>query len=242
MENSADTLKVWTVLCRAGQMDNYSYILQDAASGTTAVVDPSEAAPIIAKLDELGLKPDFILNTHHHFDHTDANEELKQKYGAKVVGNQADAHRIPGFDIGVQDGGTFALGQSIAHIIDVSAHTQGHILWYFPAARIVFTGDTLFNLCIGGLFEGKAPQMFSSLQKIKALPDDTLFYPGHEYTMLGARDAYDYNQGNFAISQYLEKANQRLAAGQPVGPVPLGVEKQCNPYLQAASVKEFTKL
>ncbi|MBQ8661823.1 MAG: MBL fold metallo-hydrolase [Alphaproteobacteria bacterium] len=118
-------LQIYPVLCRAGKMDNYSYVLVDDATGTTAVIDPSEAAPIIAELERLDHAPDYILNTHHHFDHTDDNLTLKEKYGAKVVANEQDKNRIPGFDIGVRPGETFMFGDSAAQIIDASAHTQG---------------------------------------------------------------------------------------------------------------------
>lgn len=235
-------LKIHTILCRAGHMDNYAYILQDSSSGISAIVDPSEVAPIINKLNELQLKPDYILNTHHHFDHTDGNKELKQLFGAKVVGNQADSHRIPEFDIGVSDGKEFMLGESKAKIIDVSAHTQGHILWYFPQDKALFTGDTLFNLCIGGLFEGTAEQMFIALQKIKNLPDDVDFYPGHEYTIHGADLAHYLNNGKPEFEQYLQNAINKLQQGRPVAPIKLGLEKQCNPYLQAKTLSEFKKL
>ena len=235
-------LKVYPVLCRAGQMDNYSYILLDKTSGISAVVDPSEVAPLVNKLNELNLKPSYILNTHHHFDHTDGNKEIKKIYNAKVVGNIADSHRIPEFDIGISAGDSFMLGNSQAQIIDVSAHTQGHILWYFPEDKILFTGDTLFNLCIGGLFEGSAEQMFNALQKIKQLPDDVEFYPGHEYTLHGADFAHYYNQGNSKIEQYIQNALTKLQQGHPVCPTKLELEKQCNPYLQASSLAEFKKL
>ena len=196
-------LNIYTVLCRAGTMDNYAYILHDKSSNICAVIDPSEAIPIIKKLNELKLQPTYILNTHHHFDHTDGNKELKEKYHAQIVGNIADAHRIPEFDIGVKDGETFMLGNSCAEIIDVSAHTQGHILWYFPQDKALFTGDTLFNLCIGGLFEGSVKQMYEALQKIKSLPDDVDFYPGHEYTLGGADFAHYVNNGNPNIEKYI---------------------------------------
>lgn len=235
-------LKIYPVLCRAGTMDNYAYILQDSATGISAVLDPSEPEPIIQKLDELGLKPQYILNTHHHFDHTDGNLELKQRYKAQVVANANDASRIPGFDIGVAPGSTFMLGQSPAEIIDVSAHTQGHILWYFPQDKALFTGDTLFNLCVGGLFEGTAEQMYHALAKIKQLPDDVDFYPGHEYT-LGAADFANYvNNSNSDMSDYLRHAAEKLRAGLPVCPVKLGIEKKCNPYLQADSLEQLKKL
>lgn len=235
-------LNVFTVLCRAGSMDNYSYILVDEESRNCAVLDPSEPAPIIKKLNELNLKPLYIFNTHHHYDHTDGNLELKKLYGAKVVANAADAARIPGFEIGVHDGGSFFLGKNKAEIIDVSAHTIGHILWYFPADKIVFTGDTLFNLCVGGLFEGNAEQMFAALQKIKRLPDDVLFYPGHEYTVHGAGFAQQLNGANPVLRQYLQQAQENLEKGLPVGPIPLGIEKQCNPYLKAENLETFSRL
>ena len=130
-------LSIYPILCRAGIMDNYAYLIVDEASQTSAVIDPSEAAPIIAKCNELNIKPQYILNTHHHFDHTDGNLALKEIYNCQIVGNIKDSHRIPGFDIGVEEGKTFALGASIAEIIDVSAHTQGHILWYFPLLPFV---------------------------------------------------------------------------------------------------------
>lgn len=227
------------VLCRAGQMDNYSYILTDKKSGISAIIDPSEATPIIKKCDELNIKPQYILNTHHHFDHTDGNMELAQKYNAKIVCNKSDRHRIESAEIFVEDGQTFNLGNSVAQIIDVSAHTQGHIIYYFEKDKTLFTGDTLFNLCIGGLFEGTSEQMFESLSKIKALPDDVLFYPGHEYTFHAANFAYQHNQGNENIIKYLTKAKSNLDNSGHVFPFSLGEEKQCNPYLQASTIDEF---
>ena len=172
-------LKIYPVLCRAGNMDNYAYILQDKKSGISAVIDPSEPEPIIQKLQELKLEPSYILNTHHHFDHTDGNLALKQRYGAKVVANINDSSRIPGFDIGVTPGEDFSLGESRAEIIDVSAHTQGHILWYFPKDKAVFTGDTLFVGCVGFC---RSREMFRSLRtKILPLSDRLTIYSGHDY-------------------------------------------------------------
>lgn len=235
-------LTIEPVLCRAGTMDNYAYVLTDRDTGISAVIDPSEAEPIIKRCKELNIKPQYIFNTHHHYDHTDANLELKEHYGAKVVGAASDSHRIPGLDIGVEDGETFMLGNSPAVIIRVDGHTSGHILWYFTDAKAVFTGDTLFNLCIGGLFEGTPSQMFESLTKIKALPGDVSFYPGHEYTLHGIGFAQYFNPGNQILKQYIERAQDRLEQGLPVAPVTLAVEKQCNPYLQAISPKALEKL
>lgn len=235
-------LKVYPVLCRPGYMDNYAYILIDEETGVSAVIDPSEAKPVILEMERFNIKPSFILNTHHHFDHVEGNAEIVEKYGAKIVCNAADKHRIENCAITIHPNGNFVLGKSEAKIIDVSAHTQGHIVFYFEQDKILFTGDTLFNLCIGGLFEGTAQQMFEALQKIKALPDDVVFYPGHEYTMGGAKQAFYYNQGNDAIKAYLDRAKHRLDAGVPVAPVALGDEKACNPYLQAKTLEEFMSL
>ncbi len=235
-------LSVRPVLCRAGYMDNYAYIITDEDTGTTAIIDPSEAAPIINECERLGLTPQFILNTHHHFDHVDGNLELSTKYNAPIACNKADIHRIAGATLGLNPDDDFKLGNEPTKIIDVPAHTQGHILFYFPNSRILFTGDTLFNLCIGGLFEGTAEEMFTALQKIKALPDDVLFYPGHEYTQGGASFAFRYNQGNDDIQKYLTEAKSRLSQGFPVAPIRLGIEKKCNPYLQAQTLEEFKQL
>ncbi len=275
-------LHIETVLCRAGKMDNYSYILHDDA-GTVAVIDPSETAPIVARLQQLNLRPQYILNTHHHYDHTDANLELKQKYSTKIIGNINDSARIPGLDFGIEPGSTYllpctpsschpelaegsqpfllspltgedqgggallrspsaALSDFTFVVVDASAHTQGHILYYFPKAKSLFTGDTLFNLCIGGLFEGTAEQMFAALQKIRALPEDTKFYPGHEYTLHGAHEAWQYFQGNDDIRRYLERAQNNLQKGLPAGPFTLAEEKKCNPYLAAENLEEFKSL
>lgn len=231
-------LKVFPVLCREGTMDNYSYILIDEETNISAVVDPSEVYPIVKKCEELSTKPQYILNTHHHFDHVEGNLELKKLFGAKVVANKVDADRIPGFDIGVKDGEIFKLGNSEALIIDVSAHTQGHILYYFKNDKALFTGDTLFNLCVGGLFEGSLEQMYDALQKIKKLPDDVIFYPGHEYTSHGARFALASLGQTDDFMAYLQKAREGLTAGK----FTLGEEKKCNPFLRANSLIEFQGL
>lgn len=235
-------LEIHPVLCRPKYMNNYAYIVTDSSTDTTAVIDPSEAAPVIAELTELKKTPQFVLNTHHHFDHVDGNAGLAQAYGAKIACNQADMHRIKGAEIALVPDTSFKIGNAEAQIIDVSAHTQGHILIYFPKDKVVFTGDTLFNLCIGGLFEGTPEQMFAALQKIKALPDDVSFYPGHEYTFQAAGFAFRYNDGNEDIQKYLDYARRRIDRGRPVAPTLLRDEKRCNPYLQAQTLQEFKSL
>ena len=235
-------LKIHTILCRAGSMENYSYLIIDMETNISAIIDPSEVAPIVKKCQELNIRPNYILNTHHHFDHTDGNEELKELYGAEVVANFSDRTRIPGHDISVRVGRTFKVGRSTAQIIDAPGHTKGHILWYFADDKALFTGDVLFNLCIGGLFEGDAQQMFNTLHKIKDLPDDTMFYPGHEYTVHGAQFAYEQNSGNQEIQDYLTTAENRIKQNLPVHPVSLGIEKKCNPYLQVDTIAKLKRL
>lgn len=235
-------ISVYPILCRKGYMDNYAYLVVDEKTLDSAVIDPSEEDVIIAKCEELNIRPKFLLCTHHHFDHVDGAKSLKQRYGAKIVCNKDDAYRIEGCDIALRPDENFCLGESVARIIDVSAHTKGHVLYYFEQDKVLFTGDTLFNLCIGGLFEGTPEDMFEALNKIKNLPDDVLFYPGHEYTFGAARQAFAYNKGNADIKDYLNRARERLAHGMSVAPVALGVEKKCNPYLQAKTIEEFKLL
>lgn len=236
------SLQITPVLCRAGTMDNYSYLLLDTDSGQSAVVDPSETQPVIEACQRQNLTPDYIFNTHHHFDHTDANLSIKNQYNCKIVGATADKERIPGIDITASPGRTFLLGNSKAEIIDAPGHTHGHILWYFPEEKALFTGDTLFNLCIGGLFEGTPEEMFATLQTIKKLPDDTLFWPGHEYTLHGFNDAMYYNQHKPEMQEYLQLIQQRLQQQRSVAPISLKLEKACNPYLAAAELTEFKQL
>lgn len=230
-------LKITPVLCRPHEMDNYAYLLQDVETGVSAVLDASEVEPVAAECEKQNIKPDFLLVTHHHFDHVEGNLGLKEKYGAKIVGAKADEHRIAGIDITLSDGDLFSLGKAKAKIIAADGHTIGHILWYFPEEKALFTGDTLFNLSIGGLFEGSCEQMWRSLQKIKQLPDDVLFYPGHEYTIYGVRGLCG-EEGE----KYRQKALSRLQKGLSAGPMTLGEEKICNPYLRAESLEEFERL
>lgn len=235
------SLKIKPVLCRAGAMDNYAYIITDEASGITAVVDASEAEPIKIMCDALKLKPSYILTTHHHFDHVGGNAELKAEYGLKIVGPEAEKSLIPELDIALKDGEFFQLGESKAQVISAAGHTLGHILWYFPDDKVLFTGDVLFNLCIGGIFEGTQEQMWNSLQKIKALPDDVAFYAGHEYTAGALRMAMARGQTP-AMEKYLAMAYSRLTRKEPNMPITLGLEKQCNPYLMINDKEQFLQI
>ena len=164
--------------------DNYSYLIIDETNNLACVVDPSEARPIIDYLKNKNINLKYILNTHHHFDHVGGNEELKKKYNAIVVGYKHDSERIPEIDILLEDNEIWKRDNFVAKIIHVPGHTKGHICFNFYKEKLLFTGDTLFSLGCGKIFEGTYEQMFNSLKKIKALPLDTKIFCGHEYTCL----------------------------------------------------------
>ena len=163
--------------------DNYSYLIIDESNNDACVVDPSEAKPIINFIERENINLKYILNTHHHFDHIGGNKELTEKYNSIVVGFKHDAERIPEISILVEDNQIWKKDNFEAKIIHIPGHTTGHIGFYFFKEKVIFTGDTLFSLGCGKIFEGTYKQMFSSLSKIKNLPDDTKIYCGHEYTL-----------------------------------------------------------
>lgn len=213
--------------------DNYVYLLKESGQGRVGVVDPSDAAPVIEALDRLGWTLTDIINTHHHNDHTGGNLELKEKYGCVVTGPLADHDRIAGIDVDVGDGDTFMLGDAEAKVFDTPGHTRGHIAYWFPESKALFCGDTLFALGCGRTFEGTAEQMWTSLGKLRALPDDTSVYCAHEYTQANAKFAVTIESGNQALLDYAEKINALRAAGQRTVPSNLGLEKSTNPFLRA---------
>lgn len=233
-------LTINPILCLKGSMNNYAYILSDSNQSFCAIIDASEAAPIIDFCDKNNLKPQYILTTHHHFDHIGGNIELKNKYGLKIVGPDIEKNLIQGIDITVNDGDIFNLGEKKVKVISAPGHTKGHILWHFEEDKVLFTGDVLFNLCIGGLFEGTPEQMFESLKKIKSLDENTNFYPGHEYTEHCLEHAL--NQGGDEIKQYAQIVINRLQNGKPASPISLELEKKCNPYLKIDNLKVFSRL
>jgi hydroxyacylglutathione hydrolase len=213
--------------------DNYAWRLHDAATGTVAVVDPSEADPVAAALDRAGGRLDLILLTHHHGDHIGGVEALRARYGAKVTGAAADAHRLPKLDRAVKEGERVAVGASEAGVIDTPGHTRGHIAYYFPDGHVLLCGDTMFSLGCGRLLEGTAAEMFASLRKFAALPPETLVCCGHEYTESNARFALHADPQNAALRAYAETVRARRAAGQATVPSRLADELACNPFLRA---------
>jgi hydroxyacylglutathione hydrolase len=215
--------------------DNYGFLIHDGEAGVTAVIDTPEVTPINAALEEKGWQLTHILNTHHHFDHAGGNEELKAKWGCTVVGAANDAARIPGIDVQVSDGESLAFGNTQAQIFETPGHTSGHIVYYFADDGIAFVGDTLFALGCGRLFEGTPDQMWSSLKKLMALPDDTVVYCAHEYTQSNAAFALSVEPGNAELVARSEEIDRLRAAGEPTVPTTIGLEKATNPFLRPDS-------
>ncbi|MCU0839614.1 MAG: hydroxyacylglutathione hydrolase [Rhodospirillales bacterium] len=213
--------------------DNYVYLVHDSASGLTAAVDPAVAEPVTAALAVRGWRLTHILNTHHHGDHTGGNLPLKAATGCTIVGHGADAHRIPGIDVAVGDGESFAFGRTAAQIIAVPGHTLGHIAYWFAEARAVFCGDTLFSLGCGRLFEGTAAMMWQSLGRLRQLPDETRVCCAHEYTQSNAAFALTIDPANPALRERAAAVAALRRQGLPTVPSRLGDEKAANPFLRA---------
>ena len=221
-------LEIIVVPCR---QDNYGYLLRDMETGAVASVDAPEERPLVAALEERGWGLDLILLTHHHEDHVDAVGPLRARYGAKVWGAAADAHRLPKLDRELKEGDKAALGESASRVIDVSGHTVGHIAYAFEGA--VFTADSLMALGCGRLFEGTALQMWGSLSKLMALPKETLVYSGHNYGAANGRFALSIEPGNAALQDRVRRIAEADAAGAPICPVTLEEELATNPFLRA---------
>ncbi|MGC9368828.1 MAG: hydroxyacylglutathione hydrolase [Paracoccaceae bacterium] len=223
-------LEIVTLPCLS---DNYAYLLHDAGTGATAVVDVPDAAPIEAALADRGWRLTDILITHHHWDHVDGVEPLRKATGARVVGAAADAHRLPPLDLQVAEGDTVTVGDETATVIDVSGHSLGHIAYYFPDSRAVFTADSLMALGCGRLFEGTPEMMWDSLSKLAALPSDTLVYSGHEYTSSNAKFARTIEPENGALISRCDAIAAARAKGEPTVPALLSEELATNPFLRA---------
>jgi len=215
--------------------DNYAYILHEPRTKAVAVVDPSEAAPVLDALRARGLSLTHILNTHHHFDHTGGNLELKERTGARIIGPRADAERIPGIDIQVGNGDLVAIGTAIARVFDIPAHTRGHIAFWFEEAKAVFTGDTMFAMGCGRLFEGTPAQMWASLSTLARLPADTRVYCGHEYTQSNGRFALTLEPGNADLVARMKQVDELRNQGLPTIPSTIGLELKTNPFLRPDS-------
>jgi hydroxyacylglutathione hydrolase len=223
--------------------DNYAWMLRDSASGAVAIVDPAEAKPIIAALEQAGGRLDLILLTHHHSDHIAGVDEVRARFpGAKVVGAAADAHRLPKLDQAVKEDDTVAFGNAGARVIDTPGHTRGQINYFIADGEILLSGDTLFSLGCGRLIEGTAGEMFASLRKLAVLPGGTKLCCGHEYTESNARFALSVDPDNAALQARTAQARQQRAAGQPTLPSTMSDEMAANPFLRAPDVATFADL
>ena len=222
--------------------DNYSYLIIDEKKNTACVIDPSESEPIIRYLENNKIDLKFILNTHHHYDHVGGNQKLKKKYNAKIIGFQEDKDRIPGIDILVNDQEIWGNENFVAKIIHIPGHTLGHICFYFFNNKLVFTGDTLFSLGCGRIFEGTNLQMYESLKKIKELPKDTKVFCGHEYTLNNSEFCLIPDQNNDNLKNKIKEIKKKVQNNLPTVPSTIKEELECNIFLRSKNVESFSKL
>ena len=213
--------------------DNYGVLLHDPANGATAAIDAPEAAPVETALKTTGWLLSDILVTHHHADHTGGIAELKERYGCRVVAPRGEAARIPLVDATVREDDEVRVGALRGRVLETPGHTAGHISYFFPADQLAFVGDTLFSIGCGRVIEGTAEMMWQSLLKLRALPDNTRIYCGHEYTKANIRFAKTVEPVNAALKERETEVEKLLAAGQPTIPSIMRAEKAANPFLRA---------
>ena len=221
--------------------DNYVWLIHEAESGETMVVDPAVAAPVLAEADRRGWRITQIWNTHWHPDHTGGNAEIKAATGCVITGPAAEFERIPTLDAQVREGDQVRLGASVADVIEVPAHTAGHIAYHFAAERAAFVGDTLFAMGCGRLFEGTAGQMFENMAKLAALPDETMVYCAHEYTQSNGRYALVAEPDNLALAARMVSVDAARARGEATVPTTIALERATNPFMRAASVEQLAE-
>jgi|TARA_B100002052_G_scaffold95838_1_gene88491 hydroxyacylglutathione hydrolase len=222
--------------------DNYAYLLIDNTNNTACIIDPSEASPIINYLEKNKIKLSFILNTHHHYDHVGGNKKLKETYGAKVIGYIDDKKRIPEIDIIVKNNQIWKEKNFEAKIIHIPGHTKGHICFYFFNEKKIFSGDTLFSLGCGKIFEGTYAQMFESLNFFKTLPQDTNIYCGHEYTLKNSEFCLKHDPNNLNLKKKIQKIKEKLNKNLPTLPTTIKDEIECNIFLRTENLENFSKL
>lgn len=219
--------------------DNYVWLVHERKSGETMVVDPAVAPPVLEKAEELGWKISQIWNTHWHPDHTGGNAEIRDVTGCTITGPAAEFARIPTLDAQVKGGDVVKLGEVEAHVIDVPAHTAGHIAYHFAADKAAFVGDTLFAMGCGRLFEGTADQMYANMRKLEALGDDTAIYCAHEYTLSNGRFALTVEPDNKALVERMAEVTAMRERGEPTVPTSIALERATNPFMRAGSIAEL---
>ena len=218
------------------RQDNYIWMAHDDASGETVVVDPADAAPVLAEAQARGWKIGQIWNTHWHGDHTGGNAEIKAATGCTITGPASEASKIPTLDIQLREGDRVRIGAIEAEVLEVPAHTAGHIAYYLPDAGIAFVGDTLFAMGCGRLFEGTAEQMWANMQRLAALPPETRIYCAHEYTQSNGRYALHAEPDNRAVIERMREVDAMRARGEATVPTTIALERATNPFMRAGSV------
>ena len=215
--------------------DNYGFLAHDPGTGETVSIDTPDPDEILRQANEAGWRISQIWNTHHHWDHAGGNLALKEKTGAFIIAPEAEKERIDGADRWVRDGESVRLGEFVADVIATPGHTLGHVVYHFASEKIAFVGDTLFALGCGRLFEGSPAQMWNSLSRLRALPDETQIYCAHEYTQANAKFALSVDPENQALKTYSKNVDLKRARNEPTVPTILHAEKAANPFLRADS-------
>lgn len=225
--------------------DNYSWLVRDALTGATMVIDPGEAAPVQQAAEARGWRIDEVWLTHWHPDHVGGAGTI-QRGGARVIGPEAERERIEAqnvaLDRGLAEGDRPALGEAVASVWHVPGHTAGHVAFLFEHEGVAFTGDTLFAMGCGRLFEGSAEQMFANMQRFATLDDATKIYCGHEYTQSNARFALSVDPDNAALSARAAEVDRLRAAGEPTVPTTIAAERATNPFLRAKNAGDLATL
>lgn len=221
--------------------DNYVWLVYEPDSGETMAVDPAVAEPVLAEADARGWKITQIWNTHWHPDHTGGNAVIKEATGCLITGPAAEKERIPTLDRLVGEGDTVRLGAIEAKVLDVPAHTAGHIAYHFASEQAAFVGDTLFAMGCGRLFEGTAAQMYSNMRKLEALGDDTRVYCAHEYTLSNGKFALTVEPDNEALAQRMAQVTAMRERSEPTVPTSIALERATNPFMRAGSVEELAE-
>jgi hydroxyacylglutathione hydrolase len=212
--------------------DNFGVLIHDPMTGETAAIDAPDAAAIRKHLDQAGWRLTHIFITHHHIDHVEGIPDLKDAYGAKVIGPKPEADKIAGLDETFGDGEHFEFAGRRIDVIHTPGHTLGHVCFHIPSEKLLFAADTLFALGCGRLFEGTPADMWASLQKLAALPDDTTVYCGHEYTLSNARFALSVDPDNSALADRFDRITEMRAKNVSTLPTAIGYEKRTNPFLR----------
>lgn len=221
--------------------DNYVWLAHEPESGETAVIDPAVADPVLDAAGERGWRITQIWNTHWHPDHTGGNADIKAATGCLITGPAAEAARIPTLDRTVREGDRVRLGAVEAEVIEVPAHTAGHIAYYLPTEQAAFVGDTLFAMGCGRLFEGTAEQMFRNMQRLAALPDETRVYCAHEYTLSNGRYALVAEPDNREIAARMAQVEAARARGEATVPTTIGLERSTNPFMRARDAVQLAE-